>query len=76
MKTIIAKYSAKLNFPLDDADLNQILVYLENRQIRKLQFEYGDTIIAVCLDWAETKEDYELCSVLKKFQEEIKKYNA
>jgi len=74
MKQILVKYKNKLNFPLDDSDINQIIVYLQNGQLKKLHFEYGDLILDVCLEYAESKEDYYLCAKLKKFYEEINRY--
>lgn len=75
MKSTIAKYFKYLNFPLDDLDINQILVYLENKQIKKLHFEYGTTILLISLEHSEYNQDFYLCAAIKKFIEELNKYS-
>jgi len=75
LKNLLNRYKERLNFPLDDVDINQIIIYLNNGQLKKLQFEYGNFILDACLEWAEIKEDYELCSAIEKFKKEIKRWN-
>lgn len=74
MKTLLNKYQQILNHPLDDADINQILIYLEQNQIKKLDFEYGKTILNICLEYCQQREDYFKCAAIKKFIEETEKY--
>lgn len=75
MKGIIYKYKELLNHPLDDVDINQIMVYLENRQIKKLHFEYGTTVLLISLRHCEEIEDYFSCSAIKSFLEQHNKYS-
>lgn len=74
MKTLIAKYQKLLNHPLDDVDINQIMVYLETNQIKKLNFEYGRAVLNICLEYCEKNELYFKCAAIKKFIEERDEY--
>lgn len=74
MKTILSKYRKLLNHPIDDADINQMIIYLENKQIKKLHYEYGNTVLLMCLRFCESREDYISCATIKKFIEEHNKY--
>lgn len=62
MKTLFNKYQQFFKFPLDDADINQILVYIEAGQIKRLNYEYGTLITLLCLEYCEEKEKYEQCA--------------
>ena len=76
MKILLNKYQQWFNFPLDDADINQLKVYLEQRQIGKLHFEYGNLILLICLEWCEQKEDYRSCSLIQSFIAAANKYKG
>ena len=75
MKTILTNYSEHFGFPVSDDDINQIFVYLEQRQVKKLHFEYGELILLIALKWSENKEDFEVCAAIKKFIETVNKYS-
>lgn len=74
MKATIYKYKELLNHPLDDVDINQILVYIENKQIKKLHFEYGNAVLLICLNYCEEVEDYFSCAAIRDFLEQQSKY--
>lgn len=71
MKILLKKYK---KYILDDVDINQILVYLENSQIGKLEFEYGEEMLDICLEYYESKEDFEKCAEIWRYRNIRKKY--
>ena len=66
MTNLITKNKELLKHPLDNVDINQINVYIELNQFGKLQFEYGDFILKLALEYCEEKEWYEKCSLIKR----------
>lgn len=74
MKNLLSKYKEYLRFPIDDADINQMCVYIESRQIKKLAYEYGEKILDIALEWAVERENYEACATIQKYITEVKRY--